>query len=379
MKIVVVSDSFKGALSSQGANAAVAAGVYRADPAADVIQIPVADGGEGTVAALVAAARGEIKEATVCGVFLGEPVTAAYGVLDDTTSVIEMAACAGLPLAAGRLDTGRATTFGVGELISHALNNGARHIIVGAGGSATTDMGCGAAAALGVRFYDAHEREFVPTGSTLSQVARIDTSASTLRGARVTVMCDIDNPLTGPTGSAAVFGPQKGADREQVTLLDAGLAHIANLIERDHGLSVSEIPGAGAAGGLAAGLVAFADATLQPGIDAVLDAVSFGDIVVDADLVITGEGRIDGQSLSGKVPVGVARRAAAATGAAPPPVVVLAGSVDGDIDAVYSEGITAVFPIGAGPATLAEAMDNTEANLSNAARNVVALCARYRA
>lgn len=377
-KIVVISDSFKGAVTSTGAHTAIAAGVRRGLPDARVIEIPVADGGEGTVEAMLAATGGTPAHAEVCGVFPGESVTAEYGLIGDSTAVVEMAACAGLPLVAGREDTTATTTYGVGELISHAIDQGSRRIIVGAGGSATTDLGCGAAAALGVRFFDSADDEFVPVGGTLKDVARIDASdaARSLEGISLTVMCDIDNPLAGPNGAARVFGPQKGADPQTVEMLDGGLRHVAGLIARD-GIDIAEVPGAGAAGGLAGGLMALCGAELQQGIDAVLEAVDFADVIKDADLILTGEGQIDGQSLSGKVPVGVARWAARHR-PGDLPVVVFAGSIGDGIDEVYAEGVTAVIPIGRGPELLEEAISRTAENLEAAAENVTRLFGAFR-
>ncbi|WIM69778.1 glycerate kinase family protein [Corynebacterium suedekumii] len=376
MNIVIISDSFKGAVTSREAHIAIAAGVRRALPHSKITEIPVADGGEGTVDAMLAAAGGDFTHATVCGVFPGEQVEASFGFIDSHTAVVEMAACAGLPLAEGRKDTTATTTFGVGELIRAAVDAGATHVVVGAGGSATTDLGCGAASALGVSFLNTDGEEFVPVGGTLKDVAAIDTSRAEgfLAGVSITVMSDIDNPLVGPTGAAHVFGPQKGADRATVDALDAGLTQVAETIHRDLGLEIANVPGAGAAGGLAGGLMAFCGAEIRPGIDVVLDAVNFPSVIADADLVITGEGQIDGQSLAGKVPVGVARWSLRHRNGELP-VVVLAGSVGADVDRVYAEGVTAVFPIGRTPGRLEDAIARTRENLEAAAQNVVRLIA----
>lgn len=377
MHIVVISDSFKGAVSSSEAHTAMEAGILAALPDARITGIPVADGGEGTVEAMLAATGGQPAHAEVCGVFPGERVQARYGFLDATTAIVEMAACAGLPLAEGRKDAAGTTTYGVGELIRRAIGSGARKVIIGAGGSATTDLGCGAAAALGVRFCDAEGEEFIPVGRTLRDVASVDSSLAhdILDGVELTVMCDIDNPLTGPQGAAYIFGPQKGADDATVEELDAGLAHVAAVISRDLGVDIDTVPGSGAAGGLAGGLMAFCGASIEPGIDVVLDAAGFSDVITDADLVFTGEGQIDGQSLSGKVPVGVARWVTRQRNE-DLPVVVLAGSIGPDIEDVYAEGITAVFPIGRTPEPLADAIAHTSDNLEAAARDVTRLIAR---
>lgn len=372
-KIIVIPDSFKGALSSTEACSAITSGIQHVSDA-EVVQVPVADGGEGTVEAMLAAAGGELASAEVCGVFPGETVTAHYGLLSDTDAVVEMAECAGLPLAEGRKDAPATTTYGVGELIRHAIDSGRTHIIVGAGGSATTDLGCGAAAALGAQFFDEDGNSFVPVGKTLKDVARIDVSgvAEHLDGITITVMCDIDNPLAGPNGAAHIFGPQKGADLDTVRELDEGLRHVARIIRRDLGTDIANVPGAGAAGGLAGGLMAFTGAVLEPGINVVLEAANFDSLMADADLILTGEGQIDGQSLSGKVPVGVARWVRQHRGDSLP-VVVLAGSIGAGIDDVYAEGITAVFPIGRCPESLPDAIGHTAENLSASARDIVRL------
>lgn len=378
--IVVIPDSFKGAVTSSEACAAITEGLRQVLPDAVITQIPVADGGEGTVDAMLAAGTGRSITAQVCGVFPGESINATYGILDsadDTaTAVVEMAACAGLPLAEGRKSAGTTTTYGVGELIAHAIKGGSKNVIVGAGVSATTDLGCGAAAALGVRFYNGSDEEFVPVGATLTDVARIDATGAEeiLSGISVTVMCDIDNPLAGPNGAAYVFGPQKGADPDTVKELDSGLIHVADIIKRDLDIDIAQVPGAGAAGGLGGGLLAFTGAELRPGIDTLLEAVCFTDIIKDADLIITGEGQIDGQSLSGKVPVGVSRWAVKHRGPVLP-VVVLAGSIGEGIDDVYAEGVTAVFPIARRPGSLSEAIAHTAENLTATAKDVARLTA----
>lgn len=338
-KIIVISDSFKGSLSS-GQIARIAASCIREyEPGCEVIGLPVADGGEGTVDCFLEAVGGERVTAPAAGPW-GEPIRAAYARIGDT-AVVEMAAAAGLPMAEGRLDPSRTTTYGVGELIRHALEHGARRLILGLGGSATNDGGCGCAAALGVRFYDREGRGFVPVGGTLGQISRIDCSEAEtlLRGVQTEVMCDIDNPLCGPRGAAAVFAPQKGADAEMVAALDAGLSHLAEQISAQLSRSVADLPGAGAAGGFGAGAAAFMGASLRPGIEIVLDTVGFDGLLDGCDLVITGEGRIDSQSLGGKVPVGVARRAKKKG----VPVVALVGIVRDDAAGVYGEGITAIF------------------------------------
>lgn len=339
-KVVLIPDSFKGTLSSTQLCEVMAEVIGRHHPEAELVALPVADGGEGSVDAFLAAVGGERVPVRVTGPFPGEPVDAFYGRLDADTAVIEMAAAAGLPLADGRLAPDLTTTYGVGELMVAAARAGARKLVIGAGGSATNDLGTGAAAAAGVVFRDAAGEQFVPTGGSLDQIASIDVSGvspEVLR-AEITVMCDIDNPLHGPRGAAHVFAPQKGADPAMVDLLDAQLRAGAAAIRRDLGLDIAEVPGAGAAGGLAAGLMAFLGATLRQGIDVVLDATGFDDKAIGADLVVTGEGRIDAQSLSGKVVVGVARRAARLG----VPVIAVVGQVGEGYEPIFDLGVTRV-------------------------------------
>lgn len=339
-KILIISDSFKGSLTSSQVARTATECIRRFYPNCRAEGLPVADGGEGTVECFLEAVGGEKVSVPVTGPW-GERVEAAYARIGDT-AVVEMAAAAGLPLAGERLDPSRTTTYGVGELIRHAVEHGAKKLILGLGGSATNDGGCGCAAALGVRFYDAEGEAFCPVGGTLHRIGRMNVSeaAELLHGVSVEVMCDIDNPLCGPCGAAAVFGPQKGADKAMVQSLDEGLRHLAEAVSRQLGKSVSDLPGAGAAGGFGAGAVAFLDAVLRPGIEVVLDMVDFDRRLDGCSLVITGEGRIDGQSLGGKVPVGVARRAKTKG----VPVVAIVGVVGEGAEAVYREGITAVFP-----------------------------------
>lgn len=368
-KYVVIPDSFKGCLSSGEICDIIAREIRRRDPEARVCALPVADGGEGTVDAFLGALGGE-KVAVPCRDPYGRPLTAHYGLFPDgKTAVIEMAAAAGLPLVGEDRRVADATTYGVGQLIAHALRRGTERILLGLGGSATNDGGCGAAAALGVEFLDAEGKAFVPVGGTLRRIAHIRTGGllPALRQAEVIAMCDIDNPLCGESGAAAVFAPQKGADAASVRMLDEGLAHLAAVIEKDLGRSLLTIPGGGAAGGFGAGSVAFLGARLQMGIEAVLDLTDFDRLAADAYLVITGEGRLDSQSLRGKVVVGVARRARALG----VPVVALVGSSETDIAAAYDAGVTAVFPINPAPTTLSEALAHARTHLAFTAENVL--------
>lgn len=338
-KCVVVSDSFKGTVSSREICAIAQQVIPRHFPACEVVCIPVADGGEGTVDCFVQAMGAQRVGVTVTNA-LGEKSAAAYARLDEL-AIIEMAAAAGLPQVGALRCPGTATTYGVGELIAHAIDSGCRKILLGLGGSATNDGGCGCAAALGVRFYDADGQSFVPVGDTLGRIARIDTAeaAALLRSVEITVMCDVTNPLYGPTGAAYVFAPQKGADAEKVKSLDAGLRHFGDVIRSQYGLDVSAMPGAGAAGGMGAGCVALLGGTIQSGIDAVLDVTGFDRQLEGADLVITGEGRIDSQSADGKVVSGVARR----TRAKGVPLIAIAGGIADSAGAVYDIGVSAMF------------------------------------
>ncbi len=338
-KCVVVSDSFKGTVSSREICEIAQRVIPRHFPACEVVCIPVADGGEGTVDCFIQAMGAQRVGVTVTNA-LGEKSTAAYARLGEL-AIIEMAAAAGLPQVGALRCPGTATTYGVGELIAHAVDSGCRKILLGLGGSATNDGGCGCAAALGVRFYDADGQSFVPVGDTLGRIARIDTAEAEalLRSVEITVMCDVTNPLYGPTGAAYVFAPQKGADAEKVKSLDAGLRHFGDVIRSQYGLDVSAMPGAGAAGGMGAGCVALLGGTIQSGIDAVLDVTGFDRQLEGADLVITGEGRIDSQSADGKVISGVARR----TRAKGVPLIAIAGGIADSAGAVYDIGVSAMF------------------------------------
>ncbi len=340
-KWILVPDSFKGTMSSLEICQIMREELLRQLPDARVISLPVADGGEGSVDAFLEAVGGE-RVSVPCTGPDGRPIEGFYGLLaDGKTAVVEMAAAAGLPLMGERLDAEGATTFGVGELILSAARSGVRKIVVGLGGSATNDGGCGCAAALGVRFYNEKGESFIPVGGTLKDIASIGTGAIApeLSGIELVTMCDIDNPLCGPAGAAAVFGPQKGADAAAVERLDRGLRHLAGVIARDLGADILELPGAGAAGGMGGGMAAFFGSRLQMGIEAVLDTVGFDALLPESRAVLTGEGRIDEQSLRGKVAVGVARRAKRAG----VPVIAVVGDVAVEAREAYEQGITAMF------------------------------------
>lgn len=371
MKIVIAPDSFKESLSALEVANNIRAGFLEIFPDADYVVLPVADGGEGTVEAMVAATSGSVVSLAVSGP-LGKPVDAFLGLTGDgRTAIIEMAAASGLMLVPPEArDPLITTTFGVGELIRAALDRGARHFIVGIGGSATNDGGAGMLQALGVRLLDADGKPIGPGGGELGRLASIDVSGldPRLADCRVEVACDVDNPLIGPRGASAVFGPQKGATPDKVALLDANLGHYAAVIKAVLGADVAHLPGAGAAGGLGAGFKAFLGADLKPGSEIVTTAVGLDAVVADADLVITGEGRIDGQTIYGKTPIGVATVAKRHG----KPVIGIAGSLGADSEAVFDHGIDAVFGVLPRACSLAEAFAEAGDNLRVTARNVAA-------
>jgi len=344
MRIVIAPDSFKECLSALEVAEALAFGLRRAVPDVELELVPMADGGEGTVDALVAATGGCTVPLTVTGP-MGNPVDAVYGKLGDgKTAVIEMASASGLHLVPPHdRDPRVATTYGTGELLRAAIERGARRIIIGIGGSATNDGGAGMAEALGYRFLDANGNEIPRGGAALASLARIDAANrfSALDDCEILVACDVTNPLCGPNGASHVYGPQKGADTESVELLDAALRHFANVVRDRLGVEIADLPGAGAAGGLGAGLVAFARGSLRPGVDLVADACHLAERIAGADLVITGEGKLDGQSIHGKTPIGVARIAQRAG----KPVVAVAGALGDGYEAAYECGIDTVYAL----------------------------------
>ncbi len=370
-KVILIPDSFKGTLSSQEVCAVMEATIGARFPQAEVLSIPVADGGEGSVDAFLTALGGQKVFVPVCGP-LGEEIQGFYGLLPGGgRAVIEMACCAGLPLVEGRKDPRRTTTYGVGQLILAALDQGVTEIYLGLGGSATNDGGCGGAAALGITFFDEKGEAFVPTGGTLGRIARIDTGGLTplLQGVSLTVMCDITNPLYGETGAAFVFGPQKGADDACLRELDEGLRHLAAVIRRDLGVDVSTLPGGGAAGGMGAGMAAFLGAALTPGIQVVLEAVGFDGALQGADVVFTGEGRIDSQSLGGKAVIGVSRRAKKAG----VPVIAVVGCMGQGFEGAYQEGVSAIFSINPRPEDFEEVRHHAGENLALTMENILRL------
>lgn len=329
MRVLAAPDKFKGTLTAARVAEAIGAGWRLVDRGADVDEVPVADGGEGTLEALVAALGGEVHRAGVTGP-LGDPVESEYGLVptpEGPEAIVEMARASGLDLVdPSRRDVRRSTTRGTGELIAAACEHGARKVLVCIGGSATNDAGAGVAQALGVRLLDEDGRELPPGGAALLRLRRIDATGlhPAAADAEVMVASDVDNPLTGPRGASEVYGPQKGAGPDDVALLDRALGHFAAVVHRDLGIDVREIPGAGAAGGLGGGLVAFLGAKLRPGFDLVADAVGLRERLERADVVVTGEGRFDRQSQHGKAPAGVLRMAREAGR----PAVLIAGQVE---------------------------------------------------
>ena len=368
-KFVLIPDSFKGTLSSTEICETLEKAIRAHHSDAEVVSIPVADGGEGSVDCFLTALGGEKVTLLVNNPYM-EEMSAYYGLIDNgQTAVIEMAACAGLPLVETRKNPLKTTTYGVGELMLHAAEQGVKKIVVGLGGSSTNDGGCGAAAAAGVLFYNDQNEIFVPTGGTLKDIVRIDVSkvAPSLKEVEIVTMCDIDNPMYGPTGAAHVFGPQKGADKDMVFFLDAGVKHLAEVIQRDLAMDLSTMPGTGAAGAMGAGMVAFFHSNLQMGIETVLDTVNFEEIIQDADYIFTGEGKIDFQSLRGKVVIGVAKRAKKQE----KKVVVIAGGADQGIEEAYELGVTAVFTINRLPEPLDISRHKSRENLYDTADNIL--------
>lgn len=370
MKIVIASDSYKGSLDSSQANEAMRKGVLRVFEDAEIKCIPIADGGEGTVDAVMTCCGGSYCYETVTGPD-GREVIARYGILPDKSAVIEMAAASGLPLVQDVTpDTVmNSTTYGTGQLIASALDKGCRKIYIGIGGSATNDGGIGMLQALGVSFLDADNREVGFGGKYLDKIARIDISNldSRIRETELVVMSDVTNPLCGENGAAVVYGPQKGATEEEIAILDKGLAQFAELICHMNLPDIRNLPGAGAAGGLGGGLVSFLGAEIRPGIKAILEIADFEKSVQWADLILSGEGRIDGQSANGKVVSGIAEIA----GKYNVPVIAICGSVEKDAREIFGKGISGMEAAVCRPVTLEKAMDEAEQNVIDAAERVM--------
>ena len=371
MKVAIAIDSFKGSLSSVAAGNAAAEGVRRVFPGAECVVRPLADGGEGTVDALVAGLGGELKSVTVTGP-AGKPVNAKYGLLPDGAAVMEMAEAAGITLVSGEEKNPLlTTTYGVGEMILDAVKNGARKFVIGIGGSATNDGGAGMLQALGFRLLDADGHDIPRGGAGLARLAKIEPPEQsnnlnnrTIEQFSFRIACDVTNPLCGSNGASAVFGPQKGATPEMVKELDAALAHFAAIVQSNNpnNRTIEQFPGSGAAGGLGFAFKAFLNAELVPGVELILGETRLEDFVKDADIVITGEGRLDGQTVMGKAPIGVARLAKKYGKR----VLAFSGILGDGVEAVNAAGIDAYFPILRKLVSLEEALDvkNAAANLT---------------
>ncbi len=340
-KVILIPDSFKGTMSSSEICQIMRFVILEHYPDCEVVSIPVADGGEGSVDAFLDAVGGKKVYKEVTGPYPGEKVQGYYGILPDNVAVIEMAAAAALPMVGDRKNPAKTTTYGVGELMIDAARKGVRKIILGLGGSATNDAACGLASACGISFYNAKGEKFTPLGESMDEVARIDTSTmdEELKKIEIVTMCDIDNPFYGPEGAPAIYGPQKGADEEMVKVLDQKMRVLSEVMKRDCGVDVQSIPGSGAAGGMGGGMAAYFKSKLQMGIETVLETVHFDDLLEGTDFVYTGEGKIDGQSLRGKVVIGVARKAKAKG----VKVIAIVGDIGDDIENAYKEGVTGIF------------------------------------
>ncbi len=371
MKIVIAPDSFKESLSAQDVARAIATGIESVVPHATCVCVPMADGGEGTLDAVLAVTGGERRTATVADA-LGRPIKAHWGWLPDQTAVIEMASAAGLEHVAPKdRDPIRADTFGVGELLKLALEAGARRIVLTAGGSATNDGGTGMLRALGLIMLDAQGCALPPGGGALAQLARIDPSRldTRLRDASIIVATDVRNPLCGENGASAIFGPQKGASPQMVQQLDQALAQFAHVTAEVTGQDLRNAPGAGAAGGLGYAALAWMGASMRPGVEVVAELAQLEQAIKQADLVITGEGRMDSQTLQGKTPWGVMRIAQAHR----VPVVALAGSLGEGYQALYEHGLSAAFSLANGPITLDQACANASTLLADRSSDIMRL------
>ncbi|MBB5335393.1 glycerate kinase [Pectinatus brassicae] len=370
-KFIIMPDSFKGTMTSMEICSIMKKSLLLHFPTAKIISLPVADGGEGTVDAFITANGGQKIDLNVTGPYF-KKIPAFYGILPDNTAIIEMAAAAGLPLVGNKRHAEQTTTFGVGELIKDAIDNyNCQKIIIGLGGSCTNDGGCGMAAALGAVFTDTVGQQFIPIGKTLHNIASIDISAikENYSGVCFSAMCDINNELCGSNGAAAVFAPQKGADAATVDLLDNGLYHFAAILKTQLQKDTLHLKGAGAAGGMGAGIFAFLNCDLKSGIDIILNTVNFDNICEDSDIIFTGEGKIDQQSIQGKVISGIAQRAKKHA----IPVIAVVGSIDNDIDAVYDLGVTAIFSINRQPLSFSKSAPHSKNNLYLTMDNIVRL------
>ena len=368
-KVILIPDSFKGTMSSSEICQTMKSVILRHYPDCEVISIPVADGGEGSVDAFLDAVGGKKIYKEVTGPYPGEKVRGYYGILPGNVAVIEMAAAAALPMVGDRKDPSKTTTYGVGELMIDAARKGVSKIILGLGGSATNDAACGLASACGVGFYNAKGEKFTPLGESMDEVVRIDTSSidESLKKVEIVTMCDIDNPFYGPEGAPAIYGPQKGADEAMVKMLDDKMRTLAEVMKRDCSVDVQSIPGSGAAGGMGGGMAAYFKSKLQMGIETVLETVHFDDLLDGADFVYTGEGKIDGQSLRGKVVIGVARKAKEMG----IPVIAVVGDIGDGIDAAYDEGVSGIFSINRVAVPYKEARPRAESDMRLTMDNIL--------
>ena len=370
-KAVLIPDSFKGTLSSEMICNIMAENIKKFFPECQVVSIPVADGGEGSVDCFLTALGGEKIYETVKNPYF-EDMQSFYGLINNgETAVIEMASCAGLPIVEDRKNPKKTTTYGVGQLILSAAERGCKKIIVGLGGSSTNDGGAGAAAAVGIKFYNKDGKDFIPVGGTLKDIAKIDLSkrSKAIDDIEIVTMCDIDNPMYGIKGAAYIFGPQKGASPDMVFELDNGLKNLCEVIEKDIGVNLKDVPGGGAAGAMGAGMIAFFNSSLQMGIETVLDNVNFDEVIEDADMIFTGEGKIDTQSLRGKVVIGVAKRAKKKN----VPVTVIVGGADDGIDEAYDMGVTSIFTINRLPQDFQLSRSNSKENMDATMNNILRL------
>ena len=370
-KFVIISDSFKGSMDSISVCKIISSEVKNVFPCCETVIIPVADGGEGTVDCFYTALGGSLIELTVVNPFF-EDITVEYLILaNGETAVIEVASCIGLPLVEDRKDPIKASSYGVGQILLDAINRGCKKIIIGLGGSSTNDGGVGMAAALGVKFFNQQNQSFVPIPENIDRIASIDVSdiQSKIKDIEFIAMCDVNNPLCGINGASHVFGPQKGATEEMVRILDNKLYYLKDLIRRDLDKIVSNCPGAGAAGGLGAGVLAFLNGTLKQGIQVVLDLVGFDEQLKNADMVFTGEGKLDSQSLRGKVIQGVCLRSKKHG----VPVIAFVGMMEPNMDQIYEDGLVGAFTIGSGPRSLPEAFAHSKEDLALTAHNVLSV------
>lgn len=362
-RVLIASDSFKGSATSNEVADYIATGAHQADPTIQVTTVPIADGGEGTVASVLAAVGGETLEQKVVGP-LGQTVIAQWGMIDSVTAIIEVAEAAGLNLAKNDLDPMLTTTYGVGQLIRAALDRGASKIYIGLGGSATNDGGIGMAQALGGHFYDTDNQELSYGGNGLLRLDHVDLSGMDprLKNTAIVGLTDVANPLTGAQGASAIFGPQKGADARKIELLDDGLNHLSQILKTQLGIDCDLTPGAGAAGGTGFGILSFLDGILEPGIQQIMKLTNLESQIAKADLVITGEGQIDGQSLMGKAPIGIAHLAQKHE----LPVILIAGSIGDNIQAVYAAGVDLVLSSTVSPMSVEQAIANVRPLLTQA-------------